>query len=106
MTHLYPHIATRVDTWRAGGYVCDEYPVIAEILECAQETETGNLRFLRRPQLRALEVYWYLRLIAKTPHVFDLYTRYYPKPRELREALGLTDDAIRDYVEDYGADAL
>jgi hypothetical protein len=86
---MYQQVAARVEAWRAGGYACDEYPVIAEILEWAQETESGNLRFLRRPQLHALEVYWYLRLIEKTPHVFDLYTRYYPKPRELREAIAL-----------------
>ncbi len=58
MIHLHQHIAVRVDKWRADNYVCDGYPAIAEVLEWAKETETGNLRFLRRPQLRALETYW------------------------------------------------
>jgi type III restriction enzyme len=41
-----------------------------------------------------------------TTHIFDLYRELYPKPRELREALGLTADAIRDFAEDSGQEAL
>jgi hypothetical protein len=106
MIHLYHHIATRVDAWRAGGYACDEHPAIAEILEWAQETESGNLRFLRRPQLRALEVYWYLRLIEKTPHILDLYRRVFTRQSELLAALGLDHDAITAYVLDNSFDDL
>ncbi|MDH4164426.1 MAG: hypothetical protein OEW15_17320 [Nitrospirota bacterium] len=83
MSHLHQHIAARVDSWRASDFACNEYSAIAEVLEWAKETETGNLRFLRRPQLRALETYWYLRLIEKTPHIFDLYRNSYPKQSEL-----------------------
>ncbi len=82
MNHLHRHIAVRVDAWRTDGYGNDEYPAIAEVLEWATETETGNLHFLRHPQLRALETYWYLRLIEQTPHVFDLYRKIYPKQLE------------------------
>jgi hypothetical protein len=106
MNNLHQQIAARVDHWRADGYPSTDFPSLAEILDWSGEMETGNLRFLRRPQLRALETYWYLRLVEGTPHVFDLYQRYFPKPRELREALGLTNDALRDYVEDHGAAAL
>lgn len=106
MTQLHQVLAARVAEWRGQGYPCPDYPAIAEILEWSLDPETGNLRYLRRPQLHALEVYWYLRLVEGTPHIFDLYQRLCPKPRELREALGLTQAAIRDFVEDHGADAL
>ncbi len=55
MTHLHERIAPRVDAWRADGYPCDDYPAIAEIFEWARDPETAALRFLRLPQLRALE---------------------------------------------------
>lgn len=77
--HLHRQIAARVEEWRSRGYACEEYPAIAEIMEWALEPESGNLRFLRRAQLQALETYWYLRLIEKTPHIFDLYLRTYPQ---------------------------
>lgn len=60
--------------------------------------ETGHARFLRRPQLRALETYWYLRLIERTPHVFDLYQKLYPPEEnisQLLEALGVPDTAFK-----------
>lgn len=95
MTHLYEEIARRVDAWRAGGYPCDNYPAIAEILDWALEPETGNLRFLRRPQLRALETFWYLRLVEGTPHVFDLYKRLYPQEENLANLLDSTDPLCR-----------
>lgn len=98
MAHLHQHIGSHVDQWRAEGFACGEYPAIAEILEWAKETETGNLRFLRRPQLRALETYWYLRLIEKTPHVFDLYKKLF-SPEEniddLLDALGIPGEAFK-----------
>ena len=57
-------------------------------------------------QFRALETYWYLRLVEQTPHIFELCRKLYPKSRELREALGLTAEPIRDFVEDNGVEAL
>ena len=75
-------------------------------MDWSQDNEAGGLRYLRRPQFRAVETYWYLRLVRKTAHIFDLYRHFFPRPRELREALGLTQDAIRDFVEDNGIDAL
>ncbi len=106
LAQLHEQLAAAVDDWRNQGYASDDYPTIAEILEWSHDSEGGSLRYLRRPQLRAVETYWYLRLILKTPHVFDLYGHSYPKSRELREALGLTQDAIRDFVEDHDIDAL
>lgn len=106
MRHLHQQIAERVAAWRTDNYSCTEHPAIAEILDWAQVPETGQARFLRRPQLRALETYWYLRLVEKTPHVFDLYRRFYPKQSEILSALGLDHSEIKEYVLDEGLDAL
>lgn len=70
------------------------------------ETETGGLRFLRRPQLRALETYWYVRLVEGTPHIFELYRRLFPKQSELLSTLGLDHTAVKDFVVDESLDAL
>lgn len=106
INHLHQILTERVQTWREAGYPCEDFPVLAEILEHQTAPETGELRFLRRPQLRALEMYWYLRLVENTPHIFDLYKRFFPRRRELREALGLIAETIRDFVEDEGIEAL
>jgi type III restriction enzyme len=106
MPHLHEKLAAAVAEWRQAGYPCSDYSAVAELFDWAKDTPTGQLRFLRTPQLRALETYWYLRLVRKTPHVFDLYRQLYPKPSELRAALGLTASEIRDLVEDEGIDAL
>ncbi len=106
MNHLHQKIAACVNTWRSEDYACPECPALAEILEWAHIPETGHARFLRQPQLRALETYWYLRLIEKTPHVFDLYRKFYPKQSELLSALGLDHGDIKEYVLDEGFDAL
>ncbi len=108
MKNLDQLLAELVQQWREADYPCD-YPAIAEILEYQEHFIAPGVklaRYLRKPQIRALETYWYLRLVAKTPRIFDLYQKLFPKPRELRETLGLTSDAIRDYVEDNGPDAL
>ncbi|MGQ0669900.1 MAG: nucleotidyltransferase domain-containing protein [Actinomycetota bacterium] len=99
MTALFERLANLVEVWRAGGYPCQDHPAIAEILDWAGETEEGELRFLRRPQLRALETYWYLRLIEGTPHVFDLYLRSFPPEGEkqgLLDALGVPARAFAE----------
>ena len=61
---------------------------------------------LRAPQLRALETYWYLRLIEKTAHVFDLYTRLFPKVTERMTALGMNHADLREMVIDTGFEGL
>ena len=103
--HLYQVLAQRVAGWREQGYPHNAYPAIAEILEWAANPE-GSGFCLRRPQVRALETYWYLRLVENTPRIRDLYRRLFPKQSELLAALGLAHDEVREYVLDYGLDAL
>ena len=52
---------------------------------------------LRPPQLRALEAYWFLRLVEQTPRIFDLYKKYFPvdDPNPLLSALGVSDAAFK-----------
>src|SRR5437870_12703288 len=105
MEQLHERLASRVAKWRADGYPSEAFSAIYEILEWAGETETGDLRFLRRPQLRALEAYWYLRLVEGTPHVFDLYRSLFGfRVRDLREALGVPPAAFEEV--DYDLDEL
>lgn len=106
MPHLHERLASAVRAWREAGYPCEHYPAIADILDWARDPATGQSRFLRAPQMRALETYWYLRLQQGTPHVFDLYQRLFPQRSELRAALGLTSDAIRDFLADNSLDEL
>jgi len=64
MTCLYQALSQRVDGWRAANCPCDDFPATREILEVALEDgESVQLRYLRRAQLRALQTYWYLRLV-------------------------------------------
>ena len=60
--------------------LCPEYPLIGEILRWQFEGEPQErirLKYLREPQFQSLEIYWYLRLVLKTPHIVDLYKHYY-----------------------------
>ncbi len=102
--HLYQVLAQRVAGWREQGYPSD-YPAIAEILEWAANPAGAGFR-LRPPQVRALETYWYLRLVENTPHITDLYRRLFPKQSELLAALGLAHDEVTRCVLDYGLDTL
>ena len=106
MAYLYELIQQKVAAWRRDGYPTDRYPAIAEVFDYATLPESGGLRFLRVAQLRALETYWYLRLVEGTPHIFDLYQSYYTKPIDLLTALGLDRDEIKDFVLNEGLDAL
>lgn len=101
MTHLFQALASRVDTWRAAGYPCDDFPALREIFEFATDDEpTGRLRFLRAAQFRALETYWYLRIVLGTPTVPDLYGALFESPRERRAAMGLTSKEIVELIAD------
>ena len=95
MHHLHAAIATRVDAWRAAGYPCATYPALAEVL-AFQRTPHG-LRHLRPPQLRALETYWYLRLVEGTPKIADLYAKHFPTRRERIQALGIPTALAAEY---------
>lgn len=106
MRHLYEAIQDRVSAWRSDRYPCADYPTIGEILDYARLPESSDLRFLRRPQLRALETYWYLRLVEGTPHITDLYSRYFEKPAERLGALGVPmgHERVTNLVLDEGID--
>jgi hypothetical protein len=106
VSHLHELIAARVAEWRDGGYPHDAYPAISEILEFQTDLDAGAPRFLRAPQLQALETYWYLRLVEGTPHVLDLYRRLYPATTEFLEALGLGQPQLQRMALDEGVDAL
>jgi len=92
--HLHQILHTAVQKWRADGYSCEQYPAVAEILQFAIESESGNLRYLRKAQFCALEVYWYLRLKEDTPTIPELYKRLFPKSSDRRIAMGLVQDAL------------
>lgn len=94
---LHNVLKSKTTEWRRNNYQSN-YPTISEILDFNFDQETGNLRFLRKAQYEALEVYWYLRLVEKTPHIFDLYKRLYDEPVKLFKALNIVisqDDLIK-----------
>lgn len=107
MAYLHQVLAEQVNNWRHAGHPSDSFPAIAEILQYAIDDEIeGNLRFLRRAQFHALETYWYLRLVENTPRIPALYEQLFTKSSERRTAMGLNQDAIREYIEDEGWEAL
>ena len=103
---LYKILEDKTDQWRAAGYPVEKYSVIAEILNYAWLEKDRTLRFLRHAQMRALETYWYLRLVEKTPLIPELYKRYFPKLTARLNALGLQHEDLRDFVMDNGFPAL
>ena len=95
--NLYERLAEKVGAWRERRYPVETHPTIAEILDWAREPEGSGFR-LRPPQLRALETYWYLRLVEDTPHIFDLYERIFPPeddPDALLKAIGVPVEAFQ-----------
>lgn len=106
MTYLYQALDDKVSAWRTANYPCDDYPAIREIMEFATEdAETAQLRYLRHAQFRALETYWYLRLVLQTPKIPELYETLFPKPKDRREAMGLTHPDIVSFIADEGMEA-
>ena len=63
---------------------------------------------LRPPQLRALEAYWYLRLVKNTPHIANLYAdeEHFPRATDRLEALGLEHPDLRDIAMNDGVGGL
>jgi len=113
VTELHEVLAARVAEWRRDGYPC-EHPAISEVFEHAIEGEqdgrpfptSGSLRYLRAAQLRALETYWYLRLVLATPHIGALYTALFPSARERLGALGLGGEPFTGLALDLGVEGL
>ena len=103
--HLHQALAHEVGTWREDGFPHDAFPVIEEVLRWAADPEGPGFR-LRPPQVRALETYWYLRLVRGTPHVLDLYRSLFPQASDLLAALGLTTAACQTIAMNHGTQAL
>lgn len=84
MPILYEDLRQSALEWRKSGYACDDHPLIGDILAYQMEAQEDGLspKFLREPQLLALEVYWYIRLILQTPHIIDLYKHHYAKNKK------------------------
>src|SRR3990170_2502851 len=103
--HLYEALVHKVTDWRKQRYSHDNFPTIAEILDWTRYPDVSSFR-LRTPQLRALETYWYLRLVEGTPHIFDLYTHCFPSVKERLDALGMSHPQLKDLTLDIGFDGL
>lgn len=104
MTYLYQALSDHVDAWRAANYPCPDHPTIREILEFATEdAETGQLRYLRRAQFRAVETYWYLRLVLGTPAIPALYAKLFPKLPDRLRAMGVSPKLFEEAGYDYDA---
>ena len=102
---LYEALAGKVAEWREKQYPVEQFPAIAEFLEWARNPDVSAFK-LREPQLRALETYWYLRLVEDTAHIFDLYTRFYKKTTERMAALGMDHPDLHELTLDIGFDGL
>lgn len=101
MNHLFQALTVRVDEWRKTRYECPDFPAIGEILDFAlEDPATDQLRYLRRAQFRALETYWYLRLVLNTPRIPELYTILFPKKSERRAAMGLNSNELTALIAD------
>lgn len=99
--HLYEVLTIKVAEWRQAQYPSSDYQAISEILEWSRKPDISSFQ-LREPQLRALETYWYLRIVEKTPHISDLYNRCFPRVTDRRIALGIDHNDLRDLIEDIG----
>ncbi len=101
MNHLFQALSVRVDEWRKARYECPDFPAIGEILDFAlEDPATDQLRYLRRAQFRALETYWYLRLVLNTPRIPDLYATLFHKKSERRAAMGLNSSELTALIAD------
>lgn len=97
MTSLVESLTANCGEWRRQDFPHDDNQVIGEILAWAADPDGAGFR-LRAPQVRALEVYWYLRLVEATQKIFDLYRRYFPAeddPAALLKALGIPEAAFK-----------
>ncbi len=97
MSVLFDQLRIKSAEWREEGFPQEEFTAIAEIIEWASAPDGSGFQ-LRPPQLRALEVYWFLRLVEGTPKIEHLYKKYFPPSQEkeaLLSALGIPDGAWR-----------
>ena len=96
MEHLFEKLRDDTLNWHNEGYPCSDYPLIGEVLRYQFEGEPPeqiSLKYLREPQFQSLELYWFLRLVRKTPHIVDLYKHYYSNDkRDFFDAFGIPVD--------------
>ena len=95
MKHLFEKLRDDTLKWRKEGYPCPDYPLIGEVLRYQFEGEAEDrvhLKYLREPQFQSLELYWFLRLVRKTPHIVDLYKYYYNNKSDFFKAIGIPID--------------
>jgi type III restriction enzyme len=104
--HLYELLAEKVTEWRKNGYATPDYPAIEEILDYAWLTPGEQPRALRLAQIRALETYWYLRLVEGTPHITQLYKRLFPKKSDRAKAFGMDHPDLLRMLIDYDLEDL
>lgn len=92
---LHSRLAALVDEWREQGYPSD-YPSLTATLHYAGGEDDGVVPYLRRAQLRALETYWYLRVVKKTPLILDLYRDVFKGGRaDLVDGLGIDNELFK-----------
>lgn len=104
MAHLHEELANRVTIWRGENYACGDFPAIEEILDFADEDNDSNqLRYLRKAQFRALEVYWYLRLKLSTPTIPQLYELLFPELPQRLKAMGIDSKLFEEAGYQYEA---
>ncbi len=102
--HLHQALAEKVAHWRKQDYPCPDHPAIAEVLRYAHlEGAQRELRFLRQAQFVALETYWYLRLVLRTPTIPQLYEQLFPKLGERLSAMGVSPELFQEADFDYHA---
>lgn len=102
VNNFYRLLARQTENWSADDYASD-YRAISEIMDWACDPETGAFRFLRQPQFQALKVYWYLRLVEKTPKIFELYQRFFSES-EILEPFGLAQPSVYRFLLDNKGD--
>lgn len=104
MTFLYQALSGHVDTWRSNNYPCAQFPAIREILEFSvDDKDSGQLLYLRAAQLRALETYWYLRLVLNTPKIPELYEVLFEDLPDRLDALGVNEHLFKEAKYNYEA---
>jgi hypothetical protein len=94
---LFTLLVDKAQAWRRDDFPQEDFSAIGEILTWAADPDGAGFR-LRPPQIRALEIYWYLRLVERTPKIADLYERYFPideDPDALLSALGIPTAAFQ-----------
>lgn len=104
---LFQRISGNVQEWKRNNFSHKEYPAVSEILKFST-LEDGSPRYLRTAQITALETYWRLRIVENTPHIFDLYKKYYTDKQELLEALGIPQNSkkVQKIILDKGLEGL